>query len=202
MSEHPVSAIPSARVRASRAGFLTVCLCMFALGIGFGAWLFHDVQWRPLLVPGGAGRQLPTISRKDLLGLLASAGIQTAPDMLPLVAATNKLCIAIRLPGSGLPIHYVAFPRRDILDIQDLARPGNGEAASGCLELLAGIIRDQGYRDYRVYTNGPDQQDVRYLHFHLVAFPHVTNGGLSARFRPGYPLPSPEAAGAGPRKAP
>lgn len=200
MSEPPVAQPQRSPLRASRAGLLTVCLFMFALGVGGGAWLFHDVQGRPLLVPGGAGQRLPAISRKDLLGLLASAGIQTAPDLLPLVAATNKLCIAIRLPVLGLPIHYVAFPRRDILDIQDLARPGNGEAAAACLELLAGIIRDQGYRDYRVYTNGPDQQDVRYLHFHLVAFPHVTDGGLSARFQPGYPLPRPEDTETAPRK--
>ena len=200
MSEPPVAPAPRPRFRTSRAGLLVACLLLFALGVGVGGWLFHDVQWRPLLVPGGAGQRPPAISRKDLLGLLASAGIQAAPDMLPLVVATNKLCIAIRLPGLGLPIHYVAFPRRDILDIQDLARPGNGEAAAACLELLAGIIRDQGYRDYRVYTNGPDQQDVRYLHFHLVAFPHVTNGGLSARFRAGYPLPRPEDTESVPRK--
>lgn len=164
-------------------------LLALAIGIGLGAWWFHAVQPRPLLVrkPGDAGSL--HLSRKDLLGLLASAGIQTAPGALPLVAAHDGQCIVIRIPTFGLLHHFVAFPRRDILDIADLSRPGNAAAASDCLKLLGGIIRYEGYRDYRVYTNGPDQQDVRYLHFHLIALPHVTDGGISERFRSGYPLP-------------
>ena len=165
-------------------------LLALLIGIGLGGWWFHAVLPRPLLVrePGQSG--LPRLSGKDLLGLLASAGIQTFPSAVPLVVARDRQCMVVRLPSLGGNLrHYVAFPSRDIVDIADLDRPGDAQAAADCLGLLGGIIRYEGYRDYRIYTNGPDQQDVRYLHFHLIALPHVTNGGISERFQPGYPLP-------------
>lgn len=175
--------------KARLALMATSWLAAMVLGIGLGAWWFHDVRPRQLLVRQSGQPGLPHLSSQALLGLLASAGIQTAPGLVPLVAARDSQCIAVRLPGSGMLRHFVAFPRRDLLDIADLSRPADAAAAADCLKLLAQIIRDEGYRDYRIYTNGPDQQDVRYLHFHLVALPHVTDDSISARFRPGYPLP-------------
>jgi diadenosine tetraphosphate (Ap4A) HIT family hydrolase len=170
---------------------LSALLLALLLGCALGAWLFHDVQPRALWVRAPQGRALPHLSRKDLLGLLASAGIQHAPGMIPWVVARDARCLAVQLPQPGLLRHYVAFPKQDILDIADLSRPTNAGDAADCIRLLGEIIRDEGYRDYRVYTNGPDQQDVRYLHFHLIALPHVTDHSISETFRPGYPLPQP-----------
>ena len=184
---------PPRRHRRWRAVLARVAALLLTLLLGclLGAWLFHDVQPRALWIRTPQGRGLPHLSRKDVLGLLASAGIQHAPGAIPWIAARDARCLVVRLPQPGLLRHYVAFPQRDILDIADLARPENAADAADCIRLLGEIIRDQGYPDYRVYTNGPDQQDVRYLHFHLIALPHVTDHGISEAFRPGYPLPRP-----------
>ena len=172
-------------------GRLSGLLMALLLGCAVGAWLFHDVQPRTMWVRVPQGRGLPHISLKDLLGLLASAGVQHAPGTIPWVVARDARCLVVQLPQPGLLRHYVAFPQHDILDLADLSQSENATDAADCIRLLGEIIRDQGYRDYRVYTNGPDQQDVRYLHFHLIALPHVTDHGISEAFRPGYPLPRP-----------
>ena len=161
------------------------------LGVVLGAWLFHDVQSRPVLEPARSGSPVPRVSRKDLLGLLASAGIQHTPGLIPLVVDQDSHCMVVKIPTFGELRHFVAFPRQDIADIADLSRPGAAADAADCLRLLGGLIRYEGYRNYRVYTNGPDQQDVRFLHFHLLALPQATDGVIGERFIPGYPLPKP-----------
>lgn len=166
-------------------------LLAMVLGIVLGAWLFHGVQPRPVLEPARPGSAVPRFSRKELLGLLASAGIQHTPGLIPLVVEQDSRCMVVRIPTFGELRHFVAFPRQDIADIADLARPGAAADAVDCVRLLGSLIRYEGYRDYRVYTNGPDQQDMRFLHFHLLALPHATDGVIGERFIPGYPLPKP-----------
>ncbi len=166
-------------------------LLAMVLGVMLGAWLFHGVQSRPVLESARPGSPVPHFSRKELLGLLASAGIQHTPGLIPLVVEQDSRCMVVRIPTFGEVRHFVAFPRQDIADIADLARPGAAADAVDCVRLLGRLIRYEGYRDYRIYTNGPDQQDVRFLHFHLLALPHATDGVIGERFIPGYPLPKP-----------
>jgi diadenosine tetraphosphate (Ap4A) HIT family hydrolase len=61
----------------------------------------------------------------------------------------------------------VFFPKRDIRDITDLTAD-DGAYVMDCFALIRSIVHDQDLSDYRVYTNGPGQQEISYLHFHLV----------------------------------
>jgi diadenosine tetraphosphate (Ap4A) HIT family hydrolase len=63
----------------------------------------------------------------------------------------------------------VFFPKRDIRDIADLT-PDDTPYVMDCFAIIRSIVNDESLSDYRVYTNGPGEQDISYLHFHLVAW--------------------------------
>lgn len=138
---------------------------LFALGIVAGGYLFADAQPRSFLAV--ADCRDTCYRPNELAGLLASAGIRRAGAALPLVAKETDRCIAIRHPFADGENHYVIFPKKDIRDIADVT-PDDQPYVLDCLGVIRSLVQARGLRNYRVYTNGPDQQDVNYLHFHLV----------------------------------
>jgi hypothetical protein len=139
---------------------------ILATGIGVGGWLFADSQPRSLLNVVKCDTTCLRLS--DVAGLAASIGIQKFPEAIPLLVAQSDTCVAIRHPYSPHVHHYVFFPRRDIRNIGTLAQ-GDERYVMGCMALMGRVIQDRHLDSYRMYSNGPLQQDITYLHFHLVS---------------------------------
>jgi diadenosine tetraphosphate (Ap4A) HIT family hydrolase len=133
-----------------------------------GGYLFANTQPRSFLALADCGGNCYRLN--DIAGLLAAAGIQRADVAIqPLVAKETDRCIAIRHPFAYRDSHFVIFPKKDIKDIADIAVDDQPYILD-CLGLIRALVREKGLHDYRVYTNGPGEQDVRYLHFHLVTW--------------------------------
>ena len=135
---------------------------VFVLGVAFGAWAFRDVQPRRVI---GIHEKKVHASYQELLGYLGSAAVQHAPGVVPSVALETDKTIAIRYPTRRS--HFVVVPKRDIRDIGVLAR-GDEPYLIDAFAVIGRLAREQGMRHYQVITNGPHEQTVRYLHFHVV----------------------------------
>jgi hypothetical protein len=136
------------------------------LGLILGAYLFSGVQPRSLLALTNCGSSC--YRPNDLAGLLASAGIQRMPALLPKVVKETERCISIAHPFPEGKVHFVIFPKRDVKDIADVSVE-DGPFVLECLAHVHALVSEHKLRAYRVYTNGPAFQDVTFLHFHLVA---------------------------------
>jgi hypothetical protein len=134
------------------------------LGIGIGAALFHASQPRSFLEVMNC--QHRCYRSNELAGLLASAAIQQTPGLIPEIVAQNDECIAIRHPVDRSSKHFVLFPKKDIRNIAELGSEDSGYVM-GCLAIVRSLVQGQHMYAYRVWTNGPGNQDVTYLHFHL-----------------------------------
>jgi scavenger mRNA decapping enzyme DcpS-like protein len=147
---------------------------LLALGLGFGsgvivgAYLFANSQPRSFLAIQPCNGTC--LRAEELTGLLASAGIQRFPQLIPNVVKETDRCAAIRYPFASEDrrhFHYVIFPKKDIKNIADVALEDQPYLWD-CLGVMRSVILEHGLRNYRVTTNGPGLQDVGYLHFHIV----------------------------------
>jgi hypothetical protein len=139
---------------------------LLGLGVLVGGYIFSGVQPRSILaLTECAG---VCYRPNDLAGLLASAGIQRAPGLLPAVVKESARCISIKHPFPDGKVHFVSFPKRDIRDIANISAE-DGPFVLECLSHVQALVSEHGLRTYRVITNGPGLQHVTYLHFHLVA---------------------------------
>jgi len=142
---------------------ITGLLCSFALGLLIGWWLFSDSRPRQLIK---LGKQSHTSSREELLGLMASIGVQKLPLMIPgIILETNKT-IVFKHPRPKYRIHYIFAPKKDIKNIGDFSE-NDREYLTDLFAAIATVISQESIQDYRLWTNGPGKQDVTYLHFHL-----------------------------------
>jgi histidine triad (HIT) family protein len=141
-------------------------LAGLAVGFCIGAYLFVDTRARTFL-------SLPhcittCLNSKELGGLLVSIGIQKTPALLPDVVIETDHVIALKSPEPLAPVDYLILPKKDILDLGDVASE-DAVYITDSFEVIAELIRSQHLTNYRVITNGPGYQQVRYLHFHLLA---------------------------------
>jgi hypothetical protein len=135
------------------------------LGCAMGAWLFVDTRARTF---APAPHCLRCLSAKELGGLLVSVGVHKVPGLLPSVVEETDKTIAIKSPEPLATIDYLVLPKKDILDLGDLSADDAAYVADA-FEVMADLVRAQHLTDYKVITNGPGFQQVRYLHFHLLA---------------------------------
>jgi len=136
-------------------------LFVFLLGCVTGAWLFRDVQPRPIL---NFKPSRHVASYQELLGYFGSAAMQRFPRAVPFAAMESDKSIAIKYPGGP---HWVIVPKRDIKDVGALAK-GDEPYLIDTFAMIGKIAREAHLKNYKVSTNGPREQTVRYLHFHLV----------------------------------
>lgn len=136
------------------------------LGLLLGGYLFSGVQPRSVFALSQCGTSCYRPS--DLAGLLASIGVQRAPGLLPGVVRESERCITIRHPNPDARVHFVSFPKRDMKDIASLSVE-DGPYVLECLAHIHALVVEHQLRAYRVITNGPGRQGVRYLHLHLVS---------------------------------
>jgi Scavenger mRNA decapping enzyme C-term binding len=141
-------------------------LSVFLAGLLAGGYLFHQSLPRSFLALHACDDQCFRL--KDLAGLLASAGIQTAPGLLPFLAGESNRCVAVRHPMPEGRYHMVYLPKRDLRNVLELTDQ-DMPCLADCLALAREDARRAGVRKYRLITNGPGLQHVTYMHFHVVA---------------------------------
>ena len=131
-----------------------------------GGYLFSHSQPRSIL---SINHCQNCLSHADLLGLIASVGIQRFSGLIPSVTFETDKTVAIRLLSPpGKRIHFVIIPKKDIKNIGEISEATVGYLVDAFL-VAREIIEKEKLSKYRIYTNGPGDQDVTYLHFHLVA---------------------------------
>jgi diadenosine tetraphosphate (Ap4A) HIT family hydrolase len=108
------------------------------------------------------------LTHEDLLGLLASVGIQNFSGLMPFKVFETDKTVVIKLPFSSDRIHYVIIPKKDIKNIGEISE-ANAQYLTDAFFVARWIVEQEKLSKYRFYTNGPGSQDVTYLHFHLVA---------------------------------
>ena len=144
---------------------ILLILVSICVGILIGGFLFSHSQPRSLLA---LTRCQNCLTREDLLGLIASVGMQKFLGFMPSVVFETEKTIVVKRPFSSERVHYVIIPKKDIKNIGEISE---GDAQYLIDAFLVGrwIIEREKLSRYRFYTNGPVYQDVTYLHFHLVA---------------------------------
>jgi hypothetical protein len=158
----------SQRTTRNRRIRLTLLLLLaFFVGLSVGARAFMNTQPRSWLNVASCGDRCYRPS--DVTGLLASAGIVNLPGFVPRVVRESDKCLAVPYPRGGRHLHLVFFPKHDIRDIVDLTAD-DAPYVMDCFALIRAVINEQNLSDYRVYTNGPREQEISYLHFHLVVW--------------------------------
>ncbi|MGZ3160003.1 MAG: HIT domain-containing protein [Burkholderiaceae bacterium] len=140
-------------------------VAVFLLGIATGGYLFSKSLPRSFLTIDSCGSRC--YKAKELLGLMASAGIQRTPGLLPEVVLESNECIAIQNPFPKARVHYVLFPKRDIKNIAAITQEDE-PYVMGCLAMIRVLVKRADTQEYRVLSNGPGYQDIGYLHFHVI----------------------------------
>ena len=108
------------------------------------------------------------MNQRELLGLLGAVGMTKMPGLIPGVVLETDLTLAVKHPLSEDRIHYVAIPKKDIKNLSDLADE-DVKYLSDIFAVLQELVRRSRLTNYQVLANGPERQDVAYLHFHLIA---------------------------------
>ncbi len=144
---------------------LMIPVFFLSIGILVGGYLFAQSQPRSFLSFDRGGVRL---SKKELAGLLASAGIQQLPGFIPAVVFETDKTVVIRSPLPEARLDYVFFPKKDIKNIGEITKSDSDYLLDAFLAARH-IIEEKKLSDYRFYTNGPGFQKIAYLHFHLLA---------------------------------
>lgn len=147
----------------SRFGF---ALLLFVAGIACGGYLFSRSEPRNLLAFEDCKKHCYKAS--EIAGLVASSAILRAPSFIPGVVLESDTCLAIRNPKPEAKIHYVLFPKHDTKNITTLTQ-ADTPYVLGCFALARELVSRDHLKAYRLYTNGPELQEIAYLHFHLIA---------------------------------
>ncbi|NOR80124.1 MAG: HIT domain-containing protein [Methyloprofundus sp.] len=140
-------------------------LSCFFLGLLVGWWLFSDSRPRQLI---SLHRRSHASSREELLGLLASVGVQKLTCLIPGIILETDKTIVFKHPRPKYRIHYIFSPKKDIKDIGDFSELDTAYLID-LFATIATVIHQENLQDYKLWTNGPGKQDVTYLHFHLGA---------------------------------
>ena len=134
----------------------------FVLGVIVGAFLFSKTQRRSLLAVTECDH---CMAPNEISGLVASVLVQRTPGVIPKVLETERTLV-VRHPMPQARFHYVLLPRRDIRNIGRIA-PGDEEYLVDLMAVAARLVSENKLSEYRLWTNGPGEQAVGYLHFHL-----------------------------------
>jgi hypothetical protein len=135
------------------------------IGIIIGGYLFAQSQPRSFL---SINRCQNCLSRADLLGLIASVGIQKFPGLIPSVVLETDRTVVVKHPFPLERIHYLIIPKKDIKDIGEISEV-NAQSLIDAYLVVRRIIEEEKLSKYQLFTNGPGFQDMTYLHFQLIA---------------------------------
>jgi len=147
------------------AGKISVALVIFGAGLLTGGYLFSRSLPRSFL--DFQSCQDRCFKPAEVAGVIASSAILRAPFVIPGVVLESDTCLAIRNPRPEAKTHYVLFPKHDTRNITTLT-PEDIPYVLGCFALARELVTRDHLQGYRLYTNGPDTQEISYLHFHLI----------------------------------
>ena len=151
-------------MKKSRA--IALMLAALIVGVIVGGYLFSDSRPRSFLALNHCNGSC--LKPNDLLGLVASVGIQRFGGFVPSVVKETDKTIVIRSPSPQARIHYLVIPKKDIKDIASVS-DADADYLLDAVKVAGEIIREQNLSNYRLTTNGPGYQTMTYLHFHLTA---------------------------------
>ena len=137
----------------------------FIAGIVVGGFLFSDSKPRSLLSIFECSNCL---NRNEMAGLLASVIVQKTPRLIPNVIAETDKTIVFEHPRPKHRIHYMFVPKKDIKNIGELTNEDT-EYIIDLFSTIVVLVNKYEIKNYSLWTNGPEKQDVTYLHFHLGA---------------------------------
>jgi len=140
-------------------------------GVITGGYLFSQSQPRSAL---SINQCKDCLSAADLAGLLASAGIQKLPGLIPFVVFETDKTIAIKSPLPETQIDYVIFPKKDIKNIGEITMEDAPYLIDAYL-VARHIIEKENLVNYEILTNGPGLQTLTYLHFHVIVKNHASH---------------------------
>jgi hypothetical protein len=144
---------------------ILLILVSVIVGIIIGGYLFAQSQPRSFL---SINRCQNCLSRRDLLGLVASIGILKFPGLIPSVVLETDRTVVVRHPFPLERIHYLIIPKKDIKNIGEISE-ANAQYLIDAYLVVRRIIEEEKLSKYQLFTNGPGFQDVTYLHFQLIA---------------------------------
>ena len=147
----------------SKFGIVITNILALLVGITIGGYLFSDTQPRSFLA---FNRCENCLNPKELLGLMASVGVQKTPGLIPSVILETDKTIVMQIPIKTEKYHFVIIPKKDIKDVGQLSK-GDEPYLIDAYSVTAELIRQKHLKRYRMSTNGPGKQVVAYLHFHL-----------------------------------
>ena len=134
------------------------------IGVVIGGYLFAQSQPRSFLsLKEGKLR----LTKKELAGIIASAGIQQMPGLIPSVVFETDKTIVIDSPRPEARIDYVFFPKKDIKNIGEITKE-DSEFLVDLFLAARHLIEVNKFQKYKFYANGPGHQKITYLHFHLL----------------------------------
>ena len=143
-----------------------IAVTFLGIGIGFGGYLFSASLPREFLISEKC--QKHCLKPNEIAGLIASVGILRVPFLIPGIVMESDTCFAIRHTKPKARIHYVLFPKHDSKNITMLTS-ADIPYVLGCFALARELVIKDKLTAYRLHTNGPDFQEIAYLHFHLIA---------------------------------
>lgn len=144
---------------------IALALFTFIVGILVGGLLFSDSKPRSLLNINKCGSFL---APNDVAGLFASVVVQKMPLFIPNIILETDKTIVFKHPRPKHRIHYMFVPKKDIKNIGELTDEDN-KYIIDLFSTIVAIVNKLGIKNYKLWTNGPEKQDVTYLHFHLGA---------------------------------
>jgi len=142
---------------------LFFCVVTFVLGTLVGAGITARSQRRPGLP---VAECVNCWNPSEVSGLVTSVLLRRAPGAVPLREIETERTLVIRHPFPRKPKHFVLFPKRDIKNAGSLA-PGDEAYLVDLFAVLGQLVRENRMTRYEVWSNGPGEQSVAYLHFHL-----------------------------------
>lgn len=148
----------------TRKTFLLLILT-FTAGLSLGGFLFIGSKSRSPLTAHECKNNC--WHPNEIAGLFASVVVQKIPGLIPDVILETDKTIVFKYPRSAPGIHYLFVPKKDIKNIGELTEDDK-DYIIDMYSAVATVIKKQGIKNYRLWTNGPSKQDVTYLHFHLV----------------------------------
>ena len=143
--------------------FYIIALFTFIIGLLVGRIIFTDSKPRSLLNFHKGSNHLDS---NEIAGLFASVVVQKLPEFIPKVIIETDKTVVFNHPSPK--IHYIFVPKKDIKNIGELSNEDK-EYIVDLFSTIVAIINNLGITNYRLWTNGPEKQDVSYLHFHLGA---------------------------------
>jgi hypothetical protein len=142
-----------------------LALFTFVVGLLVGRIIFSNSKPRSLLNFQKCSNRLDS---NEIAGLFASVVVQKLPGFIPKVIIETDKTIVFNHPRPKHRIHYIFIPKKDIKNIGELT-DDDKEYIIDLFSTVVAIINNQGITNYKLWTNGPEKQDVSYLHFHLGA---------------------------------